>query len=178
MQVHKMEVRDVRPIEQCGIDDCCDSGDRSKIHPAVRDLWLHCLSGIVPADVHMQNGSPGPTSDPTPDAWFHAYTKRLGEFVEQGGGFPIFLHNIIEKEAATLPFFKDIERKDIDQLLTPPGQSVNYDAVFAMTLDNVRSTWRDLAIALGVPGEPVFALKNADLDTGKADDNGNQVFFA
>jgi hypothetical protein len=176
--IHKMEARELRPIEQCGLDSCCDSGDFSKLHPAVRDLWLHCLSGITPGEVHMENGSEPPTADPTPDAWFHHYTKRLGEFVEQGGGFPIFLHGPLVAEAISLPLFKDVEMKYITQLKTPPGQDIDYDTVFSMTLDNIRSTWIQLARAIGAKDQTVFALNNADLDTGKMDDNGNQVFFA
>jgi hypothetical protein len=47
-----------------------------------------------------------------------------------------------------------------------------------MTLDNVRKTWLELATALASPDQNVFALKNADLDTGEADDDKKQVFFA
>ena len=63
-KVHQMEARDLRPIEQCGLDSCCDPSDSAKLHPAIRDLWLHCLSGISPAEVHMANGSPGPNICP------------------------------------------------------------------------------------------------------------------
>ena len=78
----------------------------------------------------------------------------------------------------TLPWSKDVEMKYITKLKTPPGEDTDYDAVFSMTQDNVRSTWRELVSALSAGDLAAFALKNADLDTGKADDNGNQVFFA
>ena len=52
------------------------------------------------------------------------------------------------------------------------------DTVFAMTLDNVRKIWLELAAALAARDQNVFVLKNADLDTGVADDDKNQVFFA
>ena len=68
--------------------------------------------------------------------------------------------------------------KYITNLKTPTNLAVDYDTVFAMSLANVRKTWLELAAALAAPDQNVFALKNADLDTGEADDDKKQVFFA
>ena len=68
--------------------------------------------------------------------------------------------------------------KYITDLKTPSNQAVNYDEVFKMTLANVRSTWLQLCSALDAKNQNAFALKNADLDTGEADDDKKQIFFA
>jgi hypothetical protein len=172
------EASDVRYIENCGIASCADPNHPGRLHPAVRELWLSCLSGISPAEVHIQNGEPGPTSGPTPDVWFADYTQRLGEYVEQGGGFILFFREILEKEGVCLPESGEVDMKYIADLKTPTNQPTNYDAVFDMTLANVRSTWLQLCGALAARDQRVFALKNADLDTGEADDDKKQIFFA
>jgi hypothetical protein len=172
------EASDVRYIENCGIASCADPDHPGRLHPAVRELWLSCLSGISPAQVHIENGEPGPTSDPTPDVWFNDYTKRLGEYVEQGGGFVLFFRDILEKEGVCLPESGEVDMKYITDLKTPTNQPTNYDAVIDMTLANVRSTWLQLCAALAARDQTVFALKNADLDTGAADDDKKQIFFA
>ncbi len=169
---------DVRYIENCGIGSCNDPNDSAKLHPAVRELWLNCLSFISPPEVHMENGVAGPVSCPAPDVWFADYTKRLGEFVEQGGGFILFFRDILESVGACLPESGEVDMQYITNLKTPTNQTVDYDAVFDMTLTNVRKTWLELSAALAARDQNVFALKNADLDTGEADDNKNQVFFA
>lgn len=168
---------DVRYIENCGIGSCNDPNDSAKLHPAVRELWLNCLSCISPPEVHMENGAVEPVSFPTPDVWFADYTKRVGEFVEQGGGFVLLFRDILEKAGACLPESGEVDMKYITNLKTPTNQVVDYDTVFAMTLANVRKTWLELAAALAAPDQNVFALKNADLDTGEADDDKKQVFF-
>ena len=168
----------VRYIENCGIRSCNEPNDSFKLHPAIRELWLNCLSFISPTDVHMKNGAEGPLSAPTPDLWFADYTQRLGEYVEQGGGFVLLFRNILEKVGACLPESGEVDLKYITNLKTPTNQIVDYDAVFEMTLTNVRKTWLELAAALAARDRNVFALKNADLDTGEADVGGNQVFLA
>ena len=74
--------------------------------------------------------------------------------------------------------FGIVDMKYITNLKTPTNQTVDYDTVFAMTLANVRKTWLELAPALAPGDRSVFALKNADLDTGEADDDKKQIFFA
>jgi hypothetical protein len=169
---------DVHYIENCGIASCGDPNDPAKLQPAVRALWLQCLSGVIPSEVHMENGSPGPTSGPLPDVWFADYTKRLGEFVEQGGGFVLFFRDLLEAEGACLPSSGEVDMKYIKELKTPNGQATDYDAVFEMTLANVRSTWVELCGALAASDQKLFVLKNADLDTGLTDADRSQVFFA
>jgi hypothetical protein len=169
---------DVRYIENCGIGSCNDPNDPEKLHPAVRKLWLNCLSFISPPEVRMENGVAGPVSCPTPDVWFADYTKRVGEFVERGGGFVLLFRDILEKAGACLPESGEVDMKYITNLKTPTNQTVDYDTVFAMTLANVRKTWLELVSTLAAPDQNVFALKNADLDTGEADDDKKQVFFA
>lgn len=68
--------------------------------------------------------------------------------------------------------------KYITDLKTPTGQPINYDQVFDLALANVRSTWLQLCAALAAKDQKVFALKNADLDTGEADEDKKQIFFA
>jgi hypothetical protein len=172
------EAGDVHYIENCGIDSCADPNAPDKIHPAVRGLWLACLSGIKPAEVNIENGSVGPTGSPAPDAWFHDYTTRLGEFVEQGGGFVLFLRDALESAGYCLPDSGEVDMKYIKDLRTPTGQLVDYNEVFDMAVTNVRTIWLQLAGALAAKDQAVFVLKNADLDTGEADDTGNQIFFA
>jgi hypothetical protein len=169
---------DVRYIENCGIGSCGDPNDPAKLYPAVRELWTQCLSCISPPEVHMENGTAGPVSRPTPDVWFADYTKRVGEFVEQGGGFVLLFRDLLEKAGACLPESGEVDMKYITNLKTPTNLAVDYDTVFAMSLANVRKTWLELAAALAAPDQNVFALKNADLDTGEADDDKKQVFFA
>ena len=79
---------------------------------------------------------------------------------------------------ACLPESGEVDMKYITNLKTPTNQTVDYDTVFAMTLANVRKTWLELAPALAPGDRSVFALKNADLDTGEADDDKKQIFFA
>jgi hypothetical protein len=126
----------------------------------------------------MENGAAGPVSYPTPDVWFSDYTKRVGEFVEQGGGFGLLFRDVLESAGASLPESGEVDMQYISNLKTPTNQIVDYDTVFAMTLTNVWKTWLELAVALATPDQSVFALKNADLDTGEADDDKKQVFFA
>jgi hypothetical protein len=173
-----VDAGDLRLIEQCGIDSCSDPADKEKLHPAVREIWLRCLSGISPSEVRIENGSPGPVSDPTPDTWFVDYTKRLGEYVEQGGGFVLFIRDVLGAKGMCLPRSGKVNAKYIKKLKTPDGQITDYDAVFKAALNNVRKTWLELAPALASGDGSVFALKNADLDTGEADDDKKQIFFA
>jgi len=172
------EASDVHYIENCGIASCGDPNHPGHLHPTVRDVWRSCLSCISLSDIHIENGEPGPTADPTPDVWFSDYTKRLGEFVEQGGGFVLFFRELMVAEGACLPPSGEVDMKYITDLKTPTGQATNYDAVFEMTLANVRSTWVQLCAALAAKNQAVFALRNADLDTGEADGDKTQIFFA
>ena len=173
-----VEASDIHFIENCGIDSCNDPDHSDNLHPAIRVLWTACLTCISPAEVHNANGEPGPDSGPTPDVWFADYTKRVGEFVEQGGGFVLLFRDLLEKAGACLPESGEVDMKYITNLKTPTNLAVDYDTVFAMSLANVRKTWLELAAALAAPDQNVFALKNADLDTGEADDDKKQVFFA
>ena len=173
-----VDAPDARYIENCGIGFCNDPSDPDKLHPAVGELWLQCLSCISPSQVHIENGSPGPTSDPTPDVWFHHYTKRLGEIVEQGAGFILFFRDFLETEGLCLPKSGEVEMKYITELKTATGEDTNYDAVFESALNNVRSTWEELARAIAAKDQTLFVLKNANLDTGEADDNRQQVFVS
>ncbi len=177
-KINGEDAEDVRYIENCGIASCCDPNAQDKLHPAIRELWLYCLSSVHPSQVHMENGSLGPVSDPTPEVWFTDYTKRLGEFVEQGGGFVLFLRDILESKGICLPESGEVDMKYIADLKTPTNQVVDYDAVFDMASTNVRTYWLQLAAALAARDQSLFALKNADLDTGESDDNKNQVFYA
>jgi hypothetical protein len=102
-KINGEDTGDIRYIENCGLSSCRDPNADDKLHPAIRELWLHCLSKVSLSDVHIKNGSIGPTSEPTPDVWFHDYTKRVGEFVEQGGGFVLFFRDILESKGVCLP---------------------------------------------------------------------------
>jgi hypothetical protein len=176
-KVKGADASDVHYIENCGIDSSAGPGDPAKLLPAIRDLWLSSLSCITPSEVHNANGEPGPTAAPTPDSWFADYTKRLGEFVEQGGGFMLFFREISVAEGLCLPKSGQVDMKYVTDLKTPTNQATNYDEVFAMTLANVKKTWLELCAALAARDQSVFALKNADLDTGEADDDKQQIFF-
>ena len=167
---------EVHYIENCGIASCHAPNDRDKLHPAIGELWRSCLAGISPTDVQIENGTSGPTSGPTPDTWFHDYTERLAEFVEQGGGFCLFFRELLVEEGLTLPASGEIDLKYITALKTPSGQPTHYDQVFASAVANVSNTWKQLAQAIAGKNEVLFALKNADLDTGEADDNQQQIF--
>ena len=169
---------DIRYIENCGIGTCGDPNDPAKLHPAVRELWPHCLACISPSEVHIENGAPGPVSDPTPDVWFSDYTKRVGEIVEQGGGFGLLFRDILEKMDACLPKSGEVDMTYITDLKTSTNKPVDYDTVIKMTLDNVRKTWLKLAATLEFGGRIAFGLKNANLDTGEADDDKSQIFIA
>jgi hypothetical protein len=173
-----VEAGDLRLLEQCGIDTCYDPADHGKLHPAVRDIWPRCLSCVSPAEVHMENGEPGPVSDPTPDVWFVDYTKRLGEYAEQGGGFVLFIRDVLGAKGMCLPRSGKVNVNYIKKLKTPAGQDTNYDDVFDMALNNVRKTWLQLVPAIEARDGNVFAIKNANLDTGEADDDKKQIFFA
>ena len=172
------EASDVRYIENCGIDSCNDPDQPEHVHPAIREAWRSCLSCIWPCEVNMVNGASGPTADPTPDVWFEHYTTRLGKYVEQGGGFVLFFRDFLESEGVCLPPSGEVDMKYITELKTPTGQATNYDEVFEMTLTHVRTTWLQPCAALAAGNQNVFVLKNADLDTGEADDDKKQVFFA
>ena len=177
-KINGEDAADTRYVENCGIASCGDPNAPAKLHPAIRELWVRCLSGISPSGVQMENGAPGPTADPIPDVWFGDYTKRLAEFVEQGGGFLLFLRDLLESEGVCLPESGEVDMKYITNLKTPSNQATDYDSVFDLSLANVRSTWTQLAMALAARDQNVFALQNANLDTGVADDSGSQVFFA
>jgi hypothetical protein len=176
-KVKGADASDVHYIENCGIDSCADPGDPDKLLSAIREVWTSCLSCITPSEVHNANGEPGPTAAPTPDAWFADYTRRLGEFAEQGGGFVLFFREILVAERVSLPKSGQVDMKYITDLKTPTGQATNYDEVFKMTLTNVQTTWLELCAALAAKDQNRFALKNADLDTGEADDDKKQIFF-
>jgi hypothetical protein len=169
---------DIRYIENCGISSCTAPDNSGKLHLAIHDIWRRALSGISPSEVHMENGSQGPADEPTPDVWFHDYTTRLSEYVEQGGGFVLFFRDILESKGFCLPNSGEVDMKYIRNLTTPNGQLLDYDTLFDLALANVRKIWLQLLAALAARDQNVFALRNADLDTGKADDNGNQIFFA
>lgn len=47
-----------------------------------------------------------------------------------------------------------------------------------MASTNVQKIWLELCASLDAKDPSVFALKNADLDTGEADDDKKQIFFA
>jgi hypothetical protein len=177
-KLHGVEAADTLYIENCGIASCQEPGNPARLHPAVRGVWLDCLAGISPTDVHMENGADPPVSAPTPDAWFHEYVQRLGVFVEQGGGFALFIRDILEDQAVCLPESGEVDPQYVTHLKTARGLDTDYDAVFGEALRHVRDTWEQLAAAIAAQQPQVFALKNANLDTGEADDNRSQVFPA
>jgi hypothetical protein len=172
---NRQDPDDVRYIENCGIASCTDP-NTEQLHSAVNKAWLHCLSEISPSQVQLADGVQGPTDHPTPPVWFSDYTRRAAEYVEHGGGFVLFLRDLIEAEGLSLPESGKVDMKYITDLKTPNGQPTNYDAVFDKAVENVQKIWLQLAAALAARNQDVFALKNADLDTGEADDDKTQVF--
>lgn len=176
-QLQDVEETDIDYIINCGIATCGDPENKDRLHPAIRGLWEHCLADIHPVEVHMQNGASGPSSAPAPDAWFAEYAKRLHVYVAKGGGFPIFIRDLLEAKAVFLPKSGKVNQTYIRKLKTSTNQETDYDKVFASALANVRKTWEELAKALAANDQNVFAMKNANLDTGEADDASGQIFI-
>ena len=94
-KIKKIEPGTARYIENCGIASCNDPRNANKVHPAIRKIWKQCLATDDPKKIRMTNGAPGPDAGPTPDVWFADYTKRVAQFVEQGGGFGLLLRELL-----------------------------------------------------------------------------------
>jgi len=179
-KLHGAEAADVSYIENCGIASCGDPDDPDKVHPAIRELWRNCLADISPDQVQFTNGAtPLPTGSPAPDAWYHDYTTRQAEFAELGGGFVFFFRDVIEEIGLSLPASQKVDvEKYIKNLKTPTGESTNYDEVFSIAQDNVHRVWRKLCVANDGRNRQLFALENADLDTGLTDGDHTQISLA
>ena len=173
-----IDAKDAKYIENCGIRTCLDPEHRDRILPAIRELWLYCLQEISPAPQHFENGSSGPVGAvATVDVWYDAYSKRIAQYVELGGGFVFFFRDILEQAGYCLPDSGQVEEKYIRKLKTTANEAINYDVVFDVAQANVRSTWLQLCKAIEAKKQTEFAMMNANLDTGISDTTGTQIFW-
>jgi len=176
---HKLgfgEIADANYIRDCGIAACSDETDRKKLNLAVADVWQKILGMVNLSDAGEHLDVPVPNTPPNPHQWHKDFVRIVDDVAQKGGMFPPLARRFLEDEALVYP--ETVDPDFIENLKTPAGIPIHYDAVFAKTQQNVKETWGQLAAALSPDGNSgLLTLENGNLDTG-LDESSNSIYWA
>ncbi len=154
---------------QHGISTCSDPVDEDKIDPDIRYVWNEMFQE-VDRTLYLE-------IVPDMDAWHDCFEDMvraagtrlaaLARHVAPGslGGY-------------AYPYFEDVDRQYLDDLLVPGGQRMSYDEIFNKGCANVAQGWAVVAsdVLTGSHRADEF-LRNWNLDTGE-DENGVITFWS
>jgi hypothetical protein len=163
-------------VRDCGIRDCGAPEDRKKLYPPIAELWKHCLGMVSLSEARSQLPVAVPAQPPEPDKWHKAFVKIVNKVMEEGGSFPPLSRHILEKEALLYTDRSKIDGSYIENLEVPGGDRKHYREVFSEAQKNVLEGWNQLGKALSRQNAELFAIKNADLDTG-LDQDGKLIYW-
>lgn len=157
-------------MEYSTLVDCSVGGNINKLSPAIVNLWTHILLKHPPAEVKQYLRLP--VTSLQPKNWYATYLNIFQRIVTKGGPYA-------QKHGYAYPFFSDLESKYLENLPTASGDTISYEKLFGIAMQNVLNTWSDLAAAFASekPKPELFTLLNANLDTGLADATGKPVFL-
>lgn len=163
-------------ISNCGVGSCVADEHSNELTPAVRELWYQCVNSYPAGTIKMKDNLPCPEGAPGPNEWFKHYSVVLEEFGAEGGRFLLVFRDFAEAKGLVYPEVSHVDESFIENLQTPDGRRLSYDAVFEQARQNIITAWRELGAALqsGDPAE--FTLANGDLDTG-LDDHNNRIYW-
>jgi len=166
---NQREVSQIDFLKTTGLAVCSRNGDLHKLHAAIAALWESTLQQYPRPETKEYVRLPKLSLDP--DCWFATYLNVMENFATKGSFFAKLFGCSYMKSSEVQPRF-------INNLPTPkPGETIQYDALFEKTRQNLIQAWRELAEALDKDDTNRFTLANGNLDTGK-DESNNYIYWA
>lgn len=139
------------------VNGASDPDNADHFDPAVGKLWHDMLVKVYP-------DSPPPKIND-----WHRGMRTMMKVAESGNHLFPFARHVASNLGLVYPQTPDPQY--INNLATPTGGWLDYDAIFAKALLNVLEMWGWLALALQGKASTLDGLKSWSLDTGYDEDN-------
>jgi transcriptional regulator with XRE-family HTH domain len=166
---NQREVSQIDFLKATGLAKCSRNGDLHKLHPAIAALWKSTLEQYPRPETKPYVRLPKLSLDP--DCWFATYLNVMENFATKGSAFAKLFGCAYMKVS-------EVNSRYIQDLPIPDSSNtIQYDALFEKTRQNLIQAWRELAEALDKDDARRFTLANADLDTGK-DETKKFIYWA
>jgi len=151
-----------------GIGKCSLDGDKEKLDPLIKDIWMEMLKAIRPDEFNEDT--------PNIDAWHKAFNQNVSIFEEGNKLHPLARH-VAVNAGMTYPDEDKVDMQYIENLRVPNG-TMHYDEIADLAIDKIVQAWK-------IIGDAVYAGENSqlahfggwNLDSGR-DANNQLVYWA
>jgi hypothetical protein len=151
-----------------GIEKCSLDGDKEKLDPLIKDMWMEMLKAIRPDDFNH--------NAPNIDAWHKAFNKNVGIFEEGNKLHPLARH-VAVNAGMTYPDEDSVKPEYIENLKVPSG-IMHYDEIADIAIDKITQAWKRIGDAAYQNKEFELAhFGGWNLDSGR-DTNDQLVYWA
>ncbi len=148
------------------VDDTSDVTNRDRMDPDVALLWQGLLTGVY--------SSLDPQLRPPKVHDWHGAMCRMMKLAQSGNVLIPFARHVAANQGLVYPVVPEVEY--IRHLDVPGGETMNFDALFQKTLNNIVELWGWLALSLQNQEFPLDTLASWSLDTG-IDENKHMVYW-
>lgn len=139
-----------------GIGRCVVGGS---LDPCIVDLWSDALANLHPDQFA--------TARPMPADWHGWFVDVVGTISSGTSLLVALARHVAPGQGVVYPTFDEIDRTYIENLQTPTGEKMHFDALFDRAKENVGRMWRVVTRGvLGLDTEYETALQHCNLDTG------------
>lgn len=148
------------------VDDTSDVTNRDRMDPDVALLWQDLLTGVY--------SSLDPQFWPPKVHDWHGAMRRMMKLAQSGNVLIPFARHVAANQGLVYPVVPEVEY--IRHLDVPGGETMNFEALFQKTLNNIVELWGWLALSLQNQESPLDTLASWSLDTG-IDENKHMVYW-
>lgn len=166
----RMELGALGLAEQlsAGIEKCSLAGNKDKINPLIKEVWLEMLKAIRSDEFN--------DDVPNIDGWHEAFTENVSIFEEGNKLHPLARH-VAVNAGITYPDEDNIDTQYIENLQVPNG-TMHYDEIADIAIDRIAQAWKRIGDAVYTNDNSMLAhFGGWNLDSGR-DTNNQLVYWA
>ena len=151
-----------------GIEKCSHDGNKEKLDPLIKDIWMEMLKAIRPDELNEDT--------PNIDGWHEAFNKNVSIFEEGNKLHPLARH-VAVNAGMTYPDEDKVDMQYIENLRVPNG-TMHYDEIADIAINRIAQAWKIIGDAVYQNKESELAhFGGWNLDSGR-DTNDQLVYWA
>lgn len=147
------------------IGHCADINGH--LDSAISGFWAELLTRTYPTQAK--------SNAPEPGAWHSWFKTTVDKIAEEGDWLSAISRHVSRDIGLSYPHPNELDYTYIENLPTPDGGTMHFDALFDMAMNNVHEIWAGMARALeGSDGGELALPSDWNLDSGMS---GGQLVF-